>query len=331
MGDAIYASNPAAASDAGFVDGTLGHAVVGNRGRLLDARRTPVSITAVIPERGELEVRVDAFEDRGARWRLPVWEIARLQFDSGAAQASRPPLARLERAVSEFARELVIDADAPALAVTRRRIEEQRAAVREHLGELASAVDLAGCVARRHGERRLFEALERFLDERDLLDLDRRFCEAMVSNPRAGELVKGHAIMLAELGLCTFRGTVVRDPALFDADASRARRSEHLIARLAFSRALWDTLRQPLILYRAAAVDGPLPARGPASLVSCTFSHPVAAAHFAGGPTTRTAVMWRQTVAPERLLMTFLETRAMNRRFAEAEAVLVGDPENLAF
>ena len=29
--------------------------------------------------------------------------------------------------------------------------------------------------------------------------------------------------------------------------------------------------------------------------------------------------------------MTFLETRAMNRRFAEAEAVLVGEPENLAF
>ena len=147
-------------------------------------------------------MRVDAFEDRGARWRLAVWEIARLQFDSGAAQASRSTLARLERAVSEFARELVIDADVRALAVTRRGIEEQRTAAGERIRELASAADLAGCVARRQGERRLFEALERLLDERDLLALDRRFCEAMVSNPRAGELVKGHAIVLAELAAC---------------------------------------------------------------------------------------------------------------------------------
>jgi hypothetical protein len=29
--------------------------------------------------------------------------------------------------------------------------------------------------------------------------------------------------------------------------------------------------------------------------------------------------------------MTFLETRAMNDRFREAEAVLIGDPDNRAF
>jgi hypothetical protein len=29
--------------------------------------------------------------------------------------------------------------------------------------------------------------------------------------------------------------------------------------------------------------------------------------------------------------MTFLETREMNRRFKEAEAVLIGDPANRAF
>lgn len=66
-------------------------------------------------------------------------------------------------------------------------------------------------------------------------------------------------------------------------------------------------------------------------LVSCTFSEQVAAAHFAGGPTTKTAVMWRQVLDPARLLMTFLETVAMNGRFREAEAVLVADPSNLAF
>lgn len=80
MGETIYQSDPGAASDAGFVSGELAHTVVGNRARLLDARRTPLSVTDVLPDPGEFEVRIEAFEDRGARWRLPVWEISRVQF-----------------------------------------------------------------------------------------------------------------------------------------------------------------------------------------------------------------------------------------------------------
>jgi hypothetical protein len=57
----------------------------------------------------------------------------------------------------------------------------------------------------------------------------------------------------------------------------------------------------------------------------------VATAHFDGGPTTHTAVLWRQAVPITRLLMTFLETRKMNGRFHEAEAVLIADPDNRAF
>jgi hypothetical protein len=60
---------------------------------------------------------------------------------------------------------------------------------------------------------------------------------------------------------------------------------------------------------------------------AATFSRDVADAHFAGGPSTRTAVMTRQAVAIDRLLMTFWETAAMNRHFREAEAVVVGVPE----
>ncbi|HET6866786.1 MAG TPA: hypothetical protein VFH80_12785 [Solirubrobacteraceae bacterium] len=65
--------------------------------------------------------------------------------------------------------------------------------------------------------------------------------------------------------------------------------------------------------------------------MSATLSREVATAHFDGGPTTRTAVLWRQAVPVTRLLMTFLETRAMNARFHEAEAVLIADPHNSAF
>lgn len=332
MGDAIYQSDPGSASDAGFLPGKLGYAVVGNHGRLLDARRTPVSVSDVIPDRAEFEVRIEAFEDRGARWRLPVWEITRFQFAAGSPQAAPDLVARLEQAVGRFDRELVIPADASALAQTGRRVDRERAAARERLAELRGSVDVADCIRRREGDRRLFTVLEAFLSERDLVEVDRRFAGTMVTNAGSGEVVKGHAIVLAELGLCPFHGTVVRDPALFDADWARSRRADHLIARMAFARAVWDTLAdQPPTLYRAAAVDGRLPARAPTSFVSATFSEQVAAAHFAGGPRTQTAVIWRQVMDPDRLLMTFLETAAMNNQFREAEAVLIGDVSNLAF
>jgi hypothetical protein len=332
MAEAIYQSDPEAASDAEFVPGTLAYAVVGNRGRLLDARRTPLSVSDVIAARAEFEVLIEGFEDRGARWRLPVWEIARVQFAADSARAAPDVLARLEHAVERFDRELVIPADASAFASTQTRIDRERASARALLGDLRGSIDVAGCVRRREGDPRLYAALDEFLAERDLVGLDRRFAETMVTNPGSGELVKGHAIVLAELGLCGYRGKVVRDPGLFDADRSRERRADHLIARTAFARELWGVFAdQPPAVYRAAAVDGPLPARVPTSFVSGTLSEEVAAAHFAGGPSTQTAVMWRQVVDPARLLMTFLETAAMNERYKEAEAVLIGDPENLAF
>ena len=62
------------------------------------------------------------------------------------------------------------------------------------------------------------------------------------------------------------------------------------------------------------------------SFVSATFSPEVAEEHFSGGSTTRTAVMWRRQIPIDRLLMTFVETRALNGRFKEAEALLVGEP-----
>lgn len=61
---AIYADDPGRQPDSEFVTGSLRSVVVGSRGRLLDARRTPVPVTAVIADRAEFEVRVDAFEDQ---------------------------------------------------------------------------------------------------------------------------------------------------------------------------------------------------------------------------------------------------------------------------
>lgn len=332
MPDPVYQSDPAAEPDSNFVAGELGLAQAGNRGRLLDARRTPLSLTAVDLERCEIEVRIDAFEDQGARWRLPAWEITRLQLARDSQRAPPAAAAELHRAAERFNRPLVLEADATTASDTWRRVTEQRARISSLLGSDGVRIDLPACVERREGDPRLYAGLERYLAAQDLLDLDRQFCATMVSNPGSGELIKGHAIVLAELGLCRYDGTPVRDPNLFGRPWSRHRRAEHLVARMAFAQELWrSAVSQPLTLCRAAATDGALSRPRPASFVSCTFSGDVADAHFAGGETTRSAVKWRQVVDPTRLLMTFLETASFNDRFKEAEAVLLGDPSNPAF
>ncbi|MGO9498386.1 MAG: hypothetical protein ACLQA5_17025 [Solirubrobacteraceae bacterium] len=329
MSAAIYASDPDPAPDSDFVPGELRDLVTGNRGRLLDARRTPITVTAVKPAIGAFELELGAFEDAGARWELALEEIWRFQFARGGAVAPPDAVAELESALRRFDRELVIDPDPAAREATLRRIDRARADMR--LGSPVP-VDVAARVLARSGDPELFALLDGLLADRDVADLEQRFASAFVSNPRSGEFVKGHAIVLAELGLCRYRGKVVRDPNTFEGPDRKERRAEHLVARLAFTRELWSGIGEETVtLYRGAAVDGPLPEPSSSSFVSATFSREVSAAHFEGGATTRTAVQWRQSVPVTRLLMTFLETREMNGRFREAEAVLIGDPANRAF
>src|SRR5438270_6866840 len=84
----VYEFDRDPAPDSDFVAGALDRLVVGNQARLLDARRTPVRVTAVSPDTGAFEVEILAFEDAGARWELGLDEVTRFQF---AGQAAWPP------------------------------------------------------------------------------------------------------------------------------------------------------------------------------------------------------------------------------------------------
>jgi hypothetical protein len=331
-GEPVYASDPEAAPDSAFVPGELAHLVPGNRGRLLDTRRTPVRITEVRPEIGAFELEVLAFEDAGARWQLALQEVSRFQFGAGAGAAPPDTVARLVEARARFAQPIHVACDAAQRERTLHRLASGWARAKEWLAGrgLPRPGRLDTLTARGEGDPELFGALEAYLLDHGVADIETELTRVLVSNPSSGEVVKGHAIVLAELGLCPYDGPPVRDPATFEAPWDRARRAEHLLARMAFTQALWSE-HEMVELYRGAAVDGPLPDRTPASLISATFSRRVATEHFEGGPTTRTAVLWRQRVPINRLIMTFAETRAFNDRFREAEAVLIGDPANRAF
>jgi hypothetical protein len=330
----VYETDPRHAPDAEFVTGRLELLVPGNRGRLLDARRTPVAVTAVDPDTGGFEVEIRAFEDAGARWELPLADVARFQFERGAAEVGIEELAGLRRAMARLDRPLTVACEPAITGRTADAIARERRAAHDWIAVRggAPALELGRRIRTRIGDPAVSGLLAGFLEERGLAALDAQFAEQLVSNPAAGELVKGHAIVLAELGLCPYRGRAVRNPRTFEPPLTSDRRAAHIVARLAFVRELWSAWRRDAVtLYRGLAVDGPLPEYVPPSFPSATFSAEVAEAHFEGGPTTQTAALIRQQVPVDRLFMTFLDTPAMNRRFLEAEAALIGDPENRAF
>lgn len=309
--------------------------MIGNHGRLLDVRRTPITITAIAADKGSFEVEITAFEDTGARWLLPLEDIEHFQFPRCAHLASSGATDDLRRALDRFDRSVAINCDPAIREMTLTKIERARTVLRDwiSLRDIERAnVDVEDCITRREGDHRLAGLLEAFMADRGLAELEHRFAEAFVTNPSSGEFVKGHAIVLAELGLSPYRGKIVRDPDVFNEPWSKRRRADHLISRLAFVQEAWSVRGyEEVTLYRGAAVDERLTARAPSSFVSATFSRQVATAHFEGGSTTKAAVLWRQDVPISRLLMTFFETDAMNRHFHEAEAVVIADPTNLAF
>jgi hypothetical protein len=326
VAEQIYQSDPAPAPDGDFEPGRLGHILTGNEGRLLDQRRTPVRIGALRSEQGLFEVEILAFEDRGASWWVPFEDVGRYQFARASATASERELAERRAAVRRFDRPLHVRSRQGASEGSRGQLQSERASAARWLADRGfEGFDAAPAIASRDGQPGTMALLEEYLGSIGLLEMDQAFAETFVSNPHSGELVKGHAIVLGELGLCVYSGKVVRDPGLFEGAWRKERRAAHIFARLGFTQALWSLASNPgAPLYRAISSEGALTACTGASLISATFSQDVATAHFRGGDSATFAAVVRQPLPLGRLFMSFLETREMSRRYREAEAVLLG-------
>jgi len=337
----MYQRDPEARPDTEFAPGELRWLVTGNTGRLLDDRRTPVRVTALDLAHGYFEAEILAFEDAGARWLVPLEDVTRYQFVPGGESAGPDAVAAMTEAIARLDVPLEITADPAAGLRTRGEI----AAAREHAGAWLTAhgvtesIDPDPYIARCRGSDDAAGWLAAYLAEApppgltgpdgpatppDLAALDAELTAGYVSSPGSGDLVRAHLIVLAELGLCDYRGNAIRDPASLDGPYSRDARRAHIIARAGFTQALWARAdHDGLMLYRGIALSGRarLAVRTD-TLISATFARPVAESHF-NGIRSAAAALLRCRLPADRLLFTFLETAAMNRQFLEAEAVLL--------
>ena len=321
----MYQADPHAEPDEAFVAGELGLLVPGNRGRLLDARRTPVRITALDIAHGYFELEILAFEDRGAHWLVPLEEVSRYQFQPSSVRADVRAVGEMRAAIARLDVTVQIAVDGEARHDTQRRIGAERAVADQWLAGNGAPerLDVAPFIASRRGCEDAFAWLAGYLGICGLAGMDHDLATAYVRNPNSGDLVRAHLITAAQLGLCSYRGKQVRDPASLSESWSADRRAAHLVHRLAFVQALWRRANNPdLMLYRGMGLQSSaqLEDRRPA-VISATFSREVADSHFTS-QRAQAAALVRFRLPIERLFMTFLETAAMSTQYLEAEAII---------
>jgi hypothetical protein len=258
----VYQADPDAPPDADFAPGELRWLVPGNRGRLMDGRRTPIRVTAIDLDHGWFGVEILAFEDTGARWLVPLEEVVRYQFEPDGENARAAQIAAMAAAIRRFDVPAEIIADPAAGRRSRDRIARHRAAADEWLTSqgVPARIDPEPFIQSRQGSPDAPAWLAGYLTATGsgLAALDEQLAAAYVSNPNSGDLIRAHLIVLAELGLSDYRGKSLRDEAALAGRLNRAARTGHIVARAGFVQALWARADRPgLMLYRGIGLPGP--------------------------------------------------------------------------
>lgn len=319
--------DPAMLPDSDFANGTLAHLVVGNSGRMLDPRRTPIRIVGFDSLTGTFFCEVLAFEDRGVRWQLPYESVASFQFPKDCVLAGPADVEEFQLAVLRLDRPLEIVINTSARKRTLARVAEARRASKAWLDERLQFVRDGGLdLSMTVGDSRVWQSCEAYFRAKGLWEIEDEFAAQYVSNPYSGEFAKGHRIVLAELGLAEYRDRILRDERTFEGAWSKAARAEHIIARLAFVQELFARGgHAEVLLHRGIATDAKPEKRTGRGFVSASFSLEIATSMLGPTDATRTGTVDTALIPVERLFMTYQETAHLNRKFQEAEAVLIED------
>jgi hypothetical protein len=317
----IYQFDPHMKPDADFHPGDLKFLVRGNTARLLDPRRTPLRVVEIREALGLFVVEILDFEDRGARWELPFEDAGGLQFTKDSAEANSQEISRFRDVIARLDQPLHVPINVLERPKSDEKIASLRASIRTPT-QFGEKPDFSSNT----GNPRVWADFQAYMKQQDLWDLEQRFAAQYVSNPHSGEFIKGHQIVLAELGFVPFQGKKIRDPELFNGASNKERRVQHILHRLAFIREMFEAFGiASVVLYRGASYQQGEEQRSKKTFVSATFSREVALSHFDGLGMRSDGILVRQTVPIQRLFMTYLETAQMNQQYKEAEAILLAD------
>lgn len=316
-------------SDTEFINGNIDFLAEGNHCRLLDGRRTSGIIEKYFKDSAMFRWRITKYEDKGKYWDLPAENIKRFQFEKDSKRLSSKEILGIEKAIENYQKIITITVDEDE---RENILEEVKETMEETVGWLKE-----NSLFIRNGEKLNFSSaegpedlakdLKSYMKYIGLSKEEELTADTMVLNPNSGEWIKGMKIVLAEMGLASFKGKVPRTKDIFQGIGSKENRRKYIINRLAFIRAYFSMLGiNEVILYRGMSNEN-LWQDISRTLLPCTFSLEVGQAFsdFNRESKYRSSYLVKMTVPVEKLFMTYLETEAMNRQYKEAEALILYD------
>jgi hypothetical protein len=328
-----YQYNADKLPDSKFERGTFEHIVVGNEGRALDYRRTPVRIKEIRESSGLIVLEILEFEDKGNTWEAPFEAVGTFQFALEAARTDTTRRSRYETIAEKLNKPLAIACDPDARRATLSDLSDAERDARKwvQLQSTGLRARLSVDFSRTDGLEALYSDTAIYMRHCGLEENEARFAADYACKFHYSENVKAQRIVMAEMGLVPYEGTIVREEREHEGRFSRVRRREHILRRMGYVRALYRELGfESVLVYRGIHCVA-LPARPRnRTFVSSTTNLAVAESLACfrepvndNKPGYRVGVLMSQQVPLERVFMTYMETAQMNNPYKESEVVLL--------
>lgn len=320
----LHQQNKEMLSDDYFLEGHIKYLVVGNNCRLLDGRRTPGVIRSMDYDSGHFRWEILDFEDKGKTWDVTFESVRNFQFVKNGLVNNE--FDKIEAVISKLDKQISIPRAVDNLHGTEKRIEGLMESTHKWIRNNSKFIHQMIELDRKNAtqlEQISYDFLA-YMASVDLLSLETKTSELMVLNPNSGEWIKGLMIVMAELGLASYDGKMIRSEGLFTGMGDKTTRERYILHRMAFIRCLFNRFdKSHLTLFRGMSSERAwfVPKR---TFISMTFDYDVASefSDFDENSKYQTSYIIKSNIDINQLFMTYLETKEMNERYQEKEAII---------
>ncbi len=314
--------------DEEFIRGNLSLLVPGNKGRVLDGRRTPGYIEEYNPISAMFIWRITGFEDEGKTWEIPAEQIVYYQFEKNSKTLSSLLKEEIENRCKVFSKSIIIKGSHQALKNTEKQMKKQELIAEKWLKEHSTFLKNKQtiCFSQETGYKALYQDSKQYFTFLGLEELEERTAQNYILNPSSGEWLKGMKIVMAEMGLIDFKGLIPRTEDIFTGVGDKQAREKYILSRMAFLKVLFHKHNiKEVPLYRGMSSEMEL-FKSPRSLLSTTFNINTALsfANFTGdNEKIKSSYCVKFYYPVDNLFMTFFETEAFNQRYKEQEGIIL--------
>lgn len=322
----IHQFNINALSDDEFVNGEVKYLVNKNQCRLLDGRRTPGYIEEYFEETAMFRWRITDFEDKGNYWDVPAEDIELFQIFKNSKELEKKDIDRITEKINWFNNPLAIQANVKSKEITEEKINIAERNIINWFKSNSSNLTIKQTIDlnSKEGHKTLIKYIKLYMKSIEMDYIEEKTSSEIVLNPNS-EWIKGIKIILAELGIVSYKNKILRDKEIFNNIGGKEKMIEYIINRIAYVRAYFKLLNiNEVILYRGMSTEYEWMNSYEKSLTSWTFNLEVALsfADLDKNSNNKNGYVLKRAIPIENVFMTYLETESMSKQYKECEAIL---------